>query len=279
MLGAKDSISACLVVYNEEAVIERCLKSIVDFADEIIVVHDGACQDQTLAIAKKYTDKVFTRPHAGVMEAHLVFAFNQTQGEWLLRIDADEFLSPEDFFKIKQAMREPNVDALILRWEMWNGKKTISFPGLQKMCLTRRSHFHYCGIPHENGRVDGEVKKIDVYLHHRPLYSNVAWASFWRKSKKWVPVHAVYFFPEQIKFDCFNASPKDWVRQTRQVRQHLWYYRFFEPIKVSFGQLKNGLWRHAIGWKLVIQRWMYFHWLYSLVAKMEKELKRRNQAK
>ena len=272
MLGTKDSISACLVVYNEEMVIERCLKSIAGFVNEIIIVHDGKCTDKTLEIAQKYTDKIFIREHAGMMETHLVFAFNQAKGEWLLRIDADEFLSPEDFPKIKESMLSNETDALILNWEMWNGKKTIYFPGLQKMCFMRRGHFHYCGIPHENGVVDGEVKKINVYLHHRPVYSNVAWTSFWRKSKKWIPVHASYFFPEQTKFECFNDLAEDWIRQARQVRQHLAYYRFGEPFRMSLGQLRNDLWRHNVGWKLGMQRFVYFYWLYSLVTKMEKKL-------
>ena len=118
MPSSKGTISACLVVYNEEAVIERCLQSIKGQVDEIIVVHDGPCADKTLEIAKRYTDKIFVRDHAGVMEAHLVFAFQQAQSEWLFRIDADEFLDVEGFLKIKEAIRSDVTDALILNWEM-----------------------------------------------------------------------------------------------------------------------------------------------------------------
>lgn len=45
------SISACLVVRNEEAVIERCLESLAGVVDEIVLVHDGECEDRTLEIA------------------------------------------------------------------------------------------------------------------------------------------------------------------------------------------------------------------------------------
>ena len=44
----KNTISACLVVHNEEKLIGRCLESIKNLVDEIIVVHDGPCQDKTL---------------------------------------------------------------------------------------------------------------------------------------------------------------------------------------------------------------------------------------
>ena len=270
MLSKPGTISACLVVYNEEAVIERCLLSIRGLVDEIIIVHDGECSDQTLVIAKRYTDKVFVRDHAGMMEAHLVFAFEQATSEWLFRIDADEFVDKEDFVKIKEAVSEKEVSALILKWEMWDGQRVIEFPGLQKMCLVRRDHFHYCGIPHENGFVDGGVKKIDVYLHHRPAYNNIVWSSFMRKARKWVPVHVTYFFPEETKFDCFNTDSTSWIETTKYVRKHLWYYQILEPFKMALGQLKNGLWKNHYGWQVVFERYVYYVMLYRGVYKKQK---------
>ena len=50
-------ISACLIVRNEEKMIENCLKSLKDF-DEIIVVDTGSI-DRTIKIAKKYTNKIY----------------------------------------------------------------------------------------------------------------------------------------------------------------------------------------------------------------------------
>lgn len=267
MPSNKETISACLVVYNEEAVIERCLQSIKGKVDEIIIVHDGPCADKTLEIAKRYTDKIFVREHAGVMEAHLVFAFQQAQSEWLFRVDADEFLDQEGFLKIKEEIKSETVDALILNWEMWNGKETISLPGLQKMCFMRKNKFHYCGVPHANGTVDGEVKKVDIFLHHRPSYNNVAWSSFMRKSKKWVPIHANYFFPENLSFECFNNDPNEWVSHTKQVRAHIWKYLFFKPIKMSLGQLKNGLWKSFVGLQVSAQVFVYYTMLYWQIIK------------
>ncbi len=260
-------ISACLVVYHEEKVIERCLKSIQGLVDEVIVVHDGPCTDQTIEIAKKYTDKIFIRDHVGIMEAHLVFAFEQAQGEWIFRIDADEYVDTADFQKIKDRIEDKEVDALILKWELWNGKKVITFPGLQKMCLVRREHFHYRGIPHENGSVDGRIEKLDIFLHHRPVYNNIAWKNFMRKTRQWVPVHASYFFPEERSFSCFNATPDAWLQHTEKVRRYIWYYVLIEPIKMSLGQLKNGLWRSRYGWQVVLERSVYYGMLYGQIKR------------
>ena len=51
------TISLCMIVKNEEKVLARCLDSLQDLMDEIIIVDTGS-QDQTREIALKYTDNV-----------------------------------------------------------------------------------------------------------------------------------------------------------------------------------------------------------------------------
>ena len=51
------TISLCMIVKNEEKVLARCLDSIADLMDEIIIVDTGS-SDNTKEIAKKYTDKI-----------------------------------------------------------------------------------------------------------------------------------------------------------------------------------------------------------------------------
>lgn len=269
----RDSISACLVVHNEGAVIRKCLDSIKGFVDEIIIVHDGVCEDNTLEIAREFTDKIYVREHAGMMEAHLVFAFQKAIGKWLFRIDADEFIDSTDFDEIKNTIKDKATNGVVFNWEMWDGKKTITFPGLQKMCLVRKESFHYCGIPHENGTVDGNIKKINVYLHHRPAYNNIAWSSFMRKAKKWTSVHAKYFFPESVTIECFNDNSKKWISHAAFVRNHLYFYILFDPIKMALGQLKNGLWRSFNGIQVVMERYIYYLMLYIEIYKISKNLK------
>ena len=50
------TISLCMIVKNEEKVLARCLDSIADLMDEIIIVDTGS-SDNTKEIAKKYTDR------------------------------------------------------------------------------------------------------------------------------------------------------------------------------------------------------------------------------
>ena len=69
----RNKISAFIVAYHEENLIERCLRSLVDVVDEIIVVHDGPCLDKTIKIAQKYTSKVFETKVKKELVNHIIY--------------------------------------------------------------------------------------------------------------------------------------------------------------------------------------------------------------
>lgn len=52
------TISLCMIVKNEERVLKRCLDSVRDLVDEIIIVDTGST-DATKRIAAGYTDKIY----------------------------------------------------------------------------------------------------------------------------------------------------------------------------------------------------------------------------
>lgn len=273
MESKKNTISACLVVYNEEKVIGKCLESIKDLVDEIIVVHDGECNDDTLTIAQKYTKRIFVREHIGLMEGHLTFAFNQTTSEWILRIDADEYFDTKDVEKIKNLVTDDAIDGYQFKWELWDGKKAVRFQGLQKLCLARRIRMSYNGIPNEPTRVKGRIKNINIVLHHRPAHSNVAWDSFLKKSKKWIPVYTKYFFPELVIYECFQDTSDEWLIYAERVRNYSLYFLIAYPLKNFLGQLKNGLWKSRIGRRVALQQYVGHFLLYLEIWKMKRKLK------
>ena len=55
------TISLCMIVKNEEAVLDRCLSSIADLMDEIIIVDTGST-DRTKEIASRYTNQIYDFP-------------------------------------------------------------------------------------------------------------------------------------------------------------------------------------------------------------------------
>lgn len=276
MPNGNQKISACLIVYNEEKVVRRCLESIKGLVDEIIVVHDGECKDKTLEIAREYTDKVFVRPHAGISTLHFVFCFNSAIGDWILLMDADEYLEEKDFSLIREKINNQNgVNRFIFNWEMWDGEKPFFCPGIQKACLFKKSAMHFIGIPHAMGYVDGKTEKLEIYLRHRPLYDNMSRSVVKRKRRMWSPIHARYYFPELVTYQCFNTTPDDWIKQAEKIRKHILFYLIINPLKDFLGQFKNGLWTSFTGWRLCFYNYIYYFSLYWQVWQIEKRLNKK----
>ncbi len=95
---AKARVSACVITFCKEDLIEDCLKS-VKWADEIIVV-DSYSTDKTVEICRKYTDKVYQRKWTGFRDQRN-YAMDLSGFEWILFIDSDERISPELYKEIQ----------------------------------------------------------------------------------------------------------------------------------------------------------------------------------
>ena len=96
-------ISAAIITYNEEKNISRCINSLIDIADEIIVVDSGS-EDKTQDIALKLGAKVIINKFEGHIQQKN-FAITQTSNDWVISLDADEALSNElknSLIKIKK---------------------------------------------------------------------------------------------------------------------------------------------------------------------------------
>jgi glycosyltransferase involved in cell wall biosynthesis len=115
-------ISATVITFNEEQHIKKCLDSLCEVADEIVVV-DSFSTDGTEAICKSY-EKVKFIKHAfeGYIEQKH-FDMEQASHNWILALDGDECLSD-------QLIREINK----LKQEGLNGYQAFSMPRLNNYC-------------------------------------------------------------------------------------------------------------------------------------------------
>jgi glycosyltransferase involved in cell wall biosynthesis len=209
-------LSACLVVHNEEAIVERCLRSLDGLDAEIIVVHDGPCSDRTLEIARRYTPHVYERPFAGHAERHRVFTFEHASGEWLLALDADEFLSPEMAAALPELMARNEVSAYRFVWPIWDGEKALTSDGPLRMALLRRSATGFVGAIQNSPVVHGRVEDRPEVLHHQPAYNNFTWKSAMTKQRRWARVHAGELTRPFSDLPAFNYSgPSRWPLRRR----------------------------------------------------------------
>ncbi|MCX6749292.1 MAG: glycosyltransferase [Candidatus Pacearchaeota archaeon] len=209
----RQKISVISVVHNEEKLIRRCLDSVKDIADEILILHDGPCSDKTLKIAKKYTNNVFqTEKNAGVPGIILPILFRKVKFPWVLKIDADEFLSPEFKKNIRKLVQNPKADAYIVKWPFWDGKKHITKNWPTKMPLYRKSKMSYFGFPHwDDPKINGNIIMTDFLLEHQPSKGAIpTWKEFKEKTLgRYARLHAEYTLKEFKDFDRFQHNKKD----------------------------------------------------------------------
>ncbi|MBW2980579.1 glycosyltransferase family 2 protein [Candidatus Woesearchaeota archaeon] len=98
------TITLCMIVKDEEEFLERCLNSIKEIIDEIIIVDTGS-KDRTVEIARKFTDKIFFKDFNDDFSELRNFSINKATKEWILVLDADEMISKNDLIKIKQLIQ------------------------------------------------------------------------------------------------------------------------------------------------------------------------------
>jgi glycosyltransferase involved in cell wall biosynthesis len=115
-MDKKYSLSVTIITLNEADRIERCLESVKDLADEIIVFDSGST-DGTLDIVRRYTDKIWETdwPGYGIQKQR---ALEQATCDWVLAIDADEALDETLQASVRELLSKDrgNIVAVKMPW-------------------------------------------------------------------------------------------------------------------------------------------------------------------
>ncbi len=108
-MKSKVNISAVINVRNESEHLNKCLKSIKDLVDEIIVV-DMKSTDNSVTIAKSFGAKVFSYRPMKFVEPARNYALSKATGKWILLLDPDEYLSKSLKKELKKITQRSDVD-------------------------------------------------------------------------------------------------------------------------------------------------------------------------
>lgn len=101
-------ISACIIAKNEEDSIKRCLDSLKDAVDEIILVDTGS-EDNTIEIAKSYGAKIYHHPWNQDFSEVRNVSLEKANEKWLLIIDCDEELVKDSIPVLKELTKDDNT--------------------------------------------------------------------------------------------------------------------------------------------------------------------------
>ncbi|MGG4398168.1 glycosyltransferase family 2 protein [Paenibacillus thiaminolyticus] len=166
------SISLCMIVKNEEGSIARCLSSVQDIVDEIIIVDTGSTDD-TKEIVRKYTDQIFDFVWIDDFAAARNYAFSCATKDYIFWLDADDILKDEDRKKfstlkggLDQSVDSVTMDYLLAFDEFGNVTSSVRRNRLVK----RRNKFRWIGAVHEYLEVWGNILNSDVAITHSRLH-------------------------------------------------------------------------------------------------------------
>ncbi len=165
------SISLCMIVKNEERVLKRCLDSLRDLMDEIVIVDTGST-DRTKEIAAEYTEKLYDFTWIGDFAAARNFAFSKCTKEYIYAADADEVLDSENrqrFFDLKQTLL-PEIEIVQMKYGNQLQFSTIyNYDEEYRPKLYKRLREFVWEYPiHESVRLTPVIYDSDVVITHLP---------------------------------------------------------------------------------------------------------------
>jgi len=197
-------ISACIISYNEESKIEDCLKSLLTVADEIIVV-DSLSTDNTVNIARKYTEQIFPQKFLGHIEQKNL-AISKASNDWIISLDCDERLSKElqqSILAIKDNLEQvdaycmPRKTFYIYRWlnHCW-------YPDVKTRLFNKDTAKWGGTNPHDRVITNGNnIRQLKGDIQH---YSFDSVSAHLKTIDKFTEIGAVELIKKKKKFSLFS---------------------------------------------------------------------------
>ena len=165
------TVSLAMIVKNEANVLSRCLESVADLVDEIVIVDTGSTDD-TKKIASMYTDNVYDFEWIGDFAAARNFAFSKCSSDYIYSADADEVLSEENrqkFFALKESL-DPEIEIVQMYYgnQLSNGTVYNFDRELRPKLFKRVRNFVWIEKVHETIRELPLVYDSEIEITHLP---------------------------------------------------------------------------------------------------------------
>jgi len=193
-------ISVVIISFNEERNIARCLESVMDIADEVLVL-DSFSTDGTVAICRNYGIRFEQHSFDGYV-SQKNRALQMAAHEHILSLDADEALSDEARSEVLRVKKEWNQDGYIFnRKNNYCGhwmRFTSWYPD-RKLRLFDRRKAIWTGLdPHDYIRMepDSRIRRIQGDLLHWTIYTEEEQVA---KTEQFARISAKFYFEQGIR--------------------------------------------------------------------------------
>ncbi len=163
--------SLCMIVKNEERTLGKCLESLKEIMDEIIIVDTGSTDD-TKKTAAQYTDKIYDYEWDDDFAAARNYAFSKATGDYIYSADADEVIDEENqakFKRLKQALiPEVEIVQMVYVTKQENHPTENFTRDLRPKLFKRLREFVWIEPVHETVNLEPIVYDSDIEVLHYP---------------------------------------------------------------------------------------------------------------
>ena len=206
-------ISVCMIVKDEQQTLPKILDCIKRFADEIVIVDTGS-KDNTIKIAKKYTDKVFCFKWENDFSSARNFSFSKASKDFVMWLDADDFITDENIdkiLKLKENEKDKEKDFYFLKYAIAfdsAGKPTFEY--FRERIMRRKLNPTWQGFIHEAVTASGNISYENITVeHHRQkrhdAKRNLKMYLFHHKTKTF-NAREQYYFAKEYYYNGYYKS-------------------------------------------------------------------------
>lgn len=217
-------ISVVVNSRNEAKILERCLRSVVGWADEIVLI-DMESTDNTIEVAKSFGAKVYKHKALSYVEPARKYAVSKTRGDWILILDPDEEILEPLKRKLVTVVTDSSVDVVkIPRLNFIFGKKIkhsnfwpdpqIRFFRKGKIKFSDKIH----SFPETTGNVINLEYREDLAIRHYP-YDNIS--QFLNRMRRYSTVEAENLYHEGKSFSVWQLIYEPFYEFVRRYIRHL----------------------------------------------------------
>lgn len=166
--NGRTPLSIAIMAYNCEAEIRKCLDSVKE-ADDIVVVVDSKTTDATAKVVEDFGGRVYVEQWKGYGPQKRS-AVEKCRNDWVLILDSDERLSQDSFELIREAVESGDANAYSLRYKNFIGSRWIKHAGWWHFWRTRLFNRNYGSVEgyiHEGVKIlNGNTKRISAIIEH-----------------------------------------------------------------------------------------------------------------
>ena len=260
-------LTVIILTYNEEIHIRRCLENVCPIAKKVIVV-DSPSSDRTVQICQEFGNvEVVVHKDPGNQAERVNWALDnlKIETEWILRLDADEYLTPELVEELKEKLprMDEGVSALSLSLARAYCGKVLHHGIVNGIWITRIFRIgkarYEKRLMDEHLSVEGEI----VRMEHQFVDDNrMTIGQFTIKHEGYASREATLLLDAEYHLTDTSAMPKDHGEEEEKKRAEkeryarmplFWrafaYFIYRYIIKLGFLDGKEGfLWDFLQGW-------------------------------